>query len=135
MTAHLIVIASSIAAGVGGRTNHELDGLVGGVIASIVPWVLYAIAFDFIGTKIFMTLETWSTIGELPRVVGFAQVPVFLLILSGIYVPNGMVSVVVVFPILAITVIALREVLDFQPGAPPARRALPGSSPSFRMYC
>jgi hypothetical protein len=115
-TALIIVVATSIAAGIGGLTDHGLRGLIGGVIAAIVSWVLYAIAAYFIGTRIFKTSETRSTIGELLRTLGFAQVPAFLLILSGIFVLGGLVSIVVFFWILATTVIALRQALDFSTG-------------------
>jgi hypothetical protein len=112
-TALLIVVGTAIAAGIGDLTHHGLRGLISGVIAGLISWVLYALAAYFIGSTIFKTSQTATTLGELLRTLGFAQVPAFLLILSGIFLLGAIVSVVVFFWVLATTIVALRQALDF----------------------
>jgi len=112
-TALIIVVASAIFAGIGSLTDNGLGGLIGGVAAAIVSWVLYAIAAYLIGTKVFKTSATESTLGECLRTLGFAQVPAFFLILSGIPLLGALIGIIVFIWILATTVVALRQALDF----------------------
>lgn len=112
-TALFIVIGTAIFAGIGGLTSDGLGGLIGGVIAAIVSWVLYAIAAYLIGTKIFKTSATESTLGECLRTLGFAQTPSFFRILSGIPILGWIITIIVDIWVLVATVIALRQALDF----------------------
>jgi len=116
VTAFLIVVLAAIATGIGGLTDNGLNGLIGGIIAALISWVLYAVASYYIGTLIFKTSETRATLGELLRTLGFAQVPSFFLILSGIVILGWIVSIIVFFWILATTIVALRQALDFTTG-------------------
>jgi hypothetical protein len=112
-TALFIVIGTAIFAGIGGLTSDGLGGLIGGVIAAIISWVLYAIAAYVVGTKIFETRATQSTLGECLRTLGFAQTPSFFRILSGIPILGWIVTVIVDIWVFIATVIALRQALDF----------------------
>lgn len=115
-SALLIVVFSAVAAGIGAVTSNGVRGLIVSVIADLIAWVLYASVAYFIGTAIFKTSETRTTLGELLRTLGYAQTPALLLVLSGITVVGGFVSIVVFFWILATTVVALRQALDFTTG-------------------
>lgn len=115
-TALFIVIGTAIFAGIGGLTSNGLGGLIGGVIAAIVSWVLYAIAAYIIGTRIFKTSATQSTLGECLRTLGFAQTPSFFRILSGIPILGWIITVIVDIWVLIATIIALRQALDFTTG-------------------
>lgn len=128
-TALLIVIAAAIASGIGALTVDGFSGLFAGIVASLISWVLYAAVAYFIGTRIFRTPETRATLGELLRTLGFAQVPTFFLILSGIPLLGFLVSFVVFFWMLATTVVALRQALDFTTG-----RAIGTAIVSFLLY-
>ncbi len=112
-TALFIVIGTAIFAGIGGLTSDGLGGLIGGVIAAIISWVLYAIAAYVVGTKIFETRATQSTLGECLRTLGFAQTPSFFRILSGIPILGWIIAIVVDIWVFIATVIALRQALDF----------------------
>ncbi|HEX7102549.1 MAG TPA: YIP1 family protein [Nitrolancea sp.] len=115
-TALFIVIGTAIFTGIGGLTSDGLRGLFAGVIAAIVSWILYAIAAYLIGTKIFKTSATQSTLGECLRTLGFAQTPSFFRILSGIPILGALISIIVDIWVLVTTVIALRQALDFSTG-------------------
>jgi len=115
-TALFIVIGTAIFAGLGGLTTDGLGGLIGGVIAATVSWVLYAIAAYLIGTRVFATSATQSTLGECLRTLGFAQTLSFFRILSGIPILGWIITVIVDIWVLVATVIALRQALDFSTG-------------------
>jgi hypothetical protein len=112
-TALFIVIGTAIFAGIGGLTSDGLGGLIGGVIAAIISWVLYAIAAYLIGTKVFKTRSTESTLGECLRTLGFAQTPSFFRILSGIPILGWIITIIVDIWVFVATIIALRQALDF----------------------
>ena len=128
-TALLIVVATSIAAGIGALTDSGLSGLFAGIIVALISWVVYAAVAYIIGTRIFATPETRATLGELLRTLGFAQVPRFFLVLSGIPVLGLLVGVVVFFWVLATTIVALRQALDFTTG-----RAIGTAVVSWLLY-
>lgn len=115
-TALLIVVFSALAAGIGAFTSTGIRALVVSIVADLASFVLYATVAYFVGTTVFKTSATRATVGELLRTLGFAQTPALLLIFSGIYLLGSLVSFVVFFWILATTVIALRQALDFTTG-------------------
>ena len=111
-----IVIFASLAAGFGALTSHGIRALVVSVIADLISWALYATVAYLIGTTIFKTRETRATVGELLRTLGYAQTPALLLVLSGIIFLGGIIAIIVFFWILATTIVALRQALDFSTG-------------------
>ncbi len=115
-SALLIVLLSAIAAGIGAFSSNGMRGLVVTVVADLISWVLYAAFAYFIGTVIFKTSETRTTLGEILRTLGYAQTPALLLVLGGILLFGGFINIVVFFWILVTTVIALRQALDFSTG-------------------
>ncbi len=129
VTALLIVVAAAVATGIGAFTATGISGLYRSIIADLVSWVLYATFAYFIGTRFFKTDETRATVGELLRTLGFAQVPSFFLILSGILFVGGFISIIVFFWILATTVVALRQALELTTG-----RAIGTAIVSWLLY-
>lgn len=115
-SALLIVVFAALASGIGALTSNGLRSLAVTVAADLISWVLYATVAYFIGTVIFKTDETRATLGELLRTLGYAQTPALLLVFSGIFILGSFVSIVVFFWILATTVVALRQALDFTTG-------------------
>ncbi len=129
LTAFLIVLAAAVATGIGAFTADGISGLYRSIIADLISWVLYATFAYFIGTRIFRTSETRATVGELLRTLGFAQVPSFFLIFSGILFLGGIISIIVFFWILATTVVALRQALELTTG-----RAIATAVVSWLLY-
>lgn len=80
--------------------------VVVGVVLAIIGWIVWAITTAVIGTKIF---KGTSDIGEMLRVLGFAQAPRVI----GVVPFLGPVAAVWV---LVASVIAIREGLDFSTG-------------------
>ena len=129
VSALLIVLCAAIASGIGAATSDGFSGLYRVIIADLISWVLYATFAYIIGARIFKTDQTRSTLGELLRTLGYAQVPAFLLVFSGIFIIGWVVSFVVFVWILATTVVAIRQALDFTTG-----RAIGTAVVSWLLY-
>ena len=71
--AALIVIASSVAAGLGAYRIGGALGLVVASFLSIAGWVLMSLLIYVIGTQLFPESQTRTTVGEVLRVLGFAS--------------------------------------------------------------
>ncbi len=77
-----------------------------GVLLAIIGWIVWAITTSVVGTKVF---KGTTNVGEMLRVLGFAQAPRVI----GVIPFLGPVAAVWV---LAASVVAIREGLDFSTG-------------------
>lgn len=107
-----VVLLSSLAAGLGGLSAGE-RGVIGGLIAGLVGWVVWAFLTWFIGTKLLPEPETRSDMGELLRTLGFASAPGILRALGWIPVVGGFITMAALVWMLVATVIAVRQALDY----------------------
>lgn len=114
--AALVVIVTSLAAGIGSIVDLGIGGLVFITIAGVIGWALYAYITYFVGTRLLAGPETSADWGELARALGFANSPRILLILGVVPVLAGIVGLVVLVWVLIATVIAIRAALDFSTG-------------------
>ena len=113
--AFLVVLASSLASGIGAR------GLGSGSLTSVVflsgialiSWAAWALVTFEIGARIMPTPETRVDVGELLRTIGFAATPGMLQIFG--VVPGAAVPAFVITWIwmLVAMVVAVRQALDF----------------------
>jgi hypothetical protein len=111
----LVVVLSSLAAGIGAR------GLGSGSLASMVfisgialiSWAAWALVIFEVGSRIMPTPDTRVDIGELLRTIGFAATPGMLQIFG--VVPGAAVPAFVITWIwmLVAMVVAVRQALDF----------------------
>ncbi len=105
----LSVIASGISsAGFGSR------GLVGGLIAAGVGWVVWAGIIFVVGTKLLPEPSTKADFGQLLRTIDFAASPGILNILGIIPLFGWLVRFVVWIWQLVATVVAVRQALDYR---------------------
>ena len=72
--AALVVILSSLAAGVGALSLGASNFLIAPVL-SLVSWYIWAYLIYFIGAKLFPEPTTKSDHGELLRTIGFSSAP------------------------------------------------------------
>lgn len=104
----MAAIAAAIGAiGTGGR------GIIGGLIAALIGWLVWAGVTYLIGDKLLGGTATW---GELLRTLGFAHAPGLLMILAIIPGLGWLVAAVVGIWMLVAGVIAIRQALDFSTG-------------------
>ncbi|MEM7584141.1 MAG: YIP1 family protein [Acidobacteriota bacterium] len=109
-----VVIISSLAAGIGSIRSGGVTGLVLTTVLALVGWFIWAGLSFIIGTKLLPEPQTRSDMGELLRTIGFASSPGVLRIFGFIPILGGLISFVASLWMLAATVIAVRQALDYQ---------------------
>jgi len=112
--AMLVVILSSIAAGIGSFEKGGMSGIFVIGIADIVGWFIWAYITYFVGTKILPEPQTGSTPGELLRTIGFSRSPGLIRVLGIIPGLVGIVFLVASLWMLVTMVIAVRQALDYR---------------------
>ncbi len=110
--AAIVVLGTSLAAGIGGVAEQGIIGLVALTVAGLVGWAAYAWFAYFIGTRLFRTEETSADWGEVARTLGFASSPRILLILGLVPGIIGVVSFVVGVWFILTTITALQAALE-----------------------
>lgn len=111
--AMVVVVLSSIAAGVGLIETGGFSGIFTGTIASLIGWYVWAYVTYFVGTKFLPEPQTKADLGELLRTIGFSSSPGLIRVLG--IIPG--LGVVVFFTasiwMLVAMVIAVRQALDY----------------------
>ena len=120
-----VVVIVAIAGGIGGAlwkllTLSPIDavtGLVGGILAALAGWLVWAFVTYFIGTRIFGGTASY---GEMLRTLGFAQSPnvlaVFMGLLGAIPLLGGLLRLALLVWVLLAGLIAIRQALDVGTG-------------------
>jgi len=112
--ATLIVVLSSIAAGVGSIFSYGFMVLIVGTISALIGWYIWAFLTYYIGTKFLPEEKTEADYGQLLRTLGFASSPGLIRVLG--IIPGLMVIINFIASIwmLVTMVIAVRQALDYQ---------------------
>lgn len=113
--AAIVVVLAAIATGIGALGDGG-SGLIGGIIGGIIGWLVFAAAAFFVGTKILAAATTEADLGQLIRVLGFAQVPQLILILGFIPVLGAIVGLIAFVWGILTTIAALRAALEMSTG-------------------
>jgi len=109
----LVVITASVAAGLGAGMHLGLGGLLREILGALAGWVMWAGVTYVIGTKVLPEPQTRTDMGELLRVIGFASAPNLFGFFAFIPFIGVAVSTVVAFWLLATTIVAVRQALDY----------------------
>jgi hypothetical protein len=112
--AMLVVVLSSVAAGIGTIGMLGIRGLVIGTIVAIVGWFLWAGLTFLIGTKLLPEPQTQADFGQLLRSIGFSASPGVLRILGIIPILGWLISLAASIWMLVAMVIAVRQALDYK---------------------
>jgi len=110
----LIILFSSLAAGLGTYKIGGAWGLIVATMLSFAGWVLMAFLIYIIGTKLFPESQTRTTVSELLRVLGFASAPGIFRIFALVPYLSAIVLLVVWVWMLVAMIIAVRQALDFK---------------------
>ena len=111
--AMLVVVLSSVAAGIGNIQHVGFNGLLITTIVALAGWYIWAYLTYFIGTKLLPEPQTESNPGELLRTIGFSSAPGLIRIL-GIIPGLGKIALfVAAIWMLVAMVIAVRQALDY----------------------
>jgi hypothetical protein len=108
-----VVVLASLAAGIGNLPRGGMVGLLGGTLAALLSWYIWAYLTYYIGTKFLPEPQTRSTPGELLRTLGFASSPGLLRLLGIIPGLTGIVFIAAAVWMLIAMVIAVRQALDY----------------------
>ena len=110
--AAIIVVGTSLAAGIGGISTGGPLGLVAFAIAGLASWAVWAWIAYFVGTRVFATAETSADWGELARTLGFASSPRILYLLGLVPGIFEVVSFFVGIWVILTTITALKAALE-----------------------
>ena len=112
--ATLVVVLSSVAAGIGSITQTGIGGLIFGTISALVSWYVWAFLTYFIGTKILPEPQTEADQGQLLRTLGFASSPGVIRIFGIIPGLLAILNFIAAIWMLITMVIAVRQALDYK---------------------
>ena len=110
----LVVILSSIAAGIGMISQGGMLGVLTGTVTALIAWLIWSYLTYIIGTKILPTPDTKADYGELLRTIGFASSPGIIRILGIIPGLATIVFIVAGIWMLVAMIIAVRQALDYK---------------------
>ena len=108
-----VVVAASLAAGLGASLRFGPTGLLRETIGALVGWVMWAGVTWVIGSKLLPEPQTRTDMGELLRVIGYAYAPQLFAFFVFIPILGGAISTVVACWLLAATILAVRQALDY----------------------
>jgi len=111
--AMLVVVLSSVAAGIGSVGGAGLKGLLLGALTALAAWYIWAFLTYFIGTRLLPESQTEADVGQLLRTIGFSSSPGLLRILGILPGLTGIVFLGCAVWMLVAMVIAVRQALDY----------------------
>jgi hypothetical protein len=109
----LVVIAASVAAGLGAGVRLGVTGLLRETVGALAGWVMWAAVTWVIGSKLLPEPQTRTDMGELLRVIGYAYAPNLFGFFAFIPALGVVVSTIVACWLLATTIVAVRQALDY----------------------
>jgi Yip1 domain len=113
LQALVVVVGASMAAGLGAGFRLGVVGLLRETFGALIGWVMWAAVTWVIGAKLLPEPQTRTDMGELLRVIGYAYAPNLFGFLAFIPALGVVVSTVVSFWLLATTILAVRQALDY----------------------
>jgi hypothetical protein len=102
-----------VAAGLGAGVRLGFVGLLRETLGGLIGWVMWAAVTWFIGAKLLPEPQTRTNMGELLRVIGYAYAPNLFAFFAFLPLLEAVVGTVVAFWLLAATIVAVRQALDY----------------------
>ena len=112
--AMVVVVLSSMAAGIGGFAHGGLGEMLFGIVVALFGWYIWAYLTYLIGTKVLPEPQTKADHGELLRTIGFSSSPGLIRIFGIIPGFTGIVFLVASIWMLISMVVAVRQALDYE---------------------
>ena len=110
--AAIVVVLAAVAAAIGNAFRGGL-GIFGGLVASLIGWLIWSGITYMVGTRVFNGTATW---GELLRTLGFAQAPGVLMVLAIVPVLGQLARFGIWLWMLGTGIVAIRQALDVDTG-------------------
>jgi hypothetical protein len=112
--AMLVVILSSLAAGVGTSSQTGAAGILGSVFVALAAWFLWAVLTYLIGTRLLPEPQTRADAGELLRTIGFSSSPGMIRVIGIVPALAGISFAIAGVWMLGTMVGAVRQALDYK---------------------
>jgi hypothetical protein len=123
----LVVVMASLSAGIGHGIGGLIKGgsggiglfftnLITGALGSLIAWFIFSLLCFWLGTTLFKGPNTKSTLGELLRVLGFADSPALLNIFAFIPFIGPIIPFVTMIWTIIAAVVGVRQACDFTTG-------------------
>ena len=112
--AMVVVIVSSLAAGVGAYSMIGISGALVATLAALLGWFVWAFLTYVIGVKMLPEPQTEADMGQLLRTIGFSSSPGVLRVLGIIPILGSFIQLVCAIWMLVAMVIAVRQALDYK---------------------
>jgi len=123
-----VVVLASLAFGVGHAGQG--GGLLTGMVASLLGWVVWATITWLVGTRLLPTASTHADLGQLLRTIGFSAAPGVLAIFALVPLVGWLVALAAALWQLVAMVVAVRQALDY----PTTARAVAVCAVGFLGY-
>ena len=111
--AMLVVVLSSIAAGIGSIAEGGARGILFGTASALIGWFFWSFLTYYIGTKLLPEPQTEADFGQLLRTIGFSSAPGVLRVFGIIPVLGIITFIITGIWMLIAMVIAVRQALDY----------------------
>jgi len=111
--AMVVVLLSSLAAGLAMLGQLGFIGLVINALATLAAWYIWAFVTYFVGTRVLPEPQTSADHGELLRVLGFAATPGLIRVFGIVPALAELSFFVANVWMLATMVVAVRQALDY----------------------
>ena len=112
--AMLVIVFSSLAAGIGAISILGIGGLLTGTISALAGWYVWAYLTYLIGTRLLPERDTEANPGQLLRTLGFASAPGLIRVLGIIPFLRPVVFFGGSLWMLVAMIIAVRQALDYR---------------------
>lgn len=117
----VVVVLAAIAGAIGNVTlagertgdDNIWRAIIFGAIAAVAGWIVFSIIAYFVGTSLFGTSQTSATIGQVMRVVGFAQTPKLIGVLGFIPLIGWIASMIAWIWFIVVAIVAIRNAFEF----------------------
>jgi len=111
--AALVVVLSAVAVGIGTFGQVGFGGLIFGTLAALLGWGVWAGIVYLVGAKLLAEPETEADMGQVLRVVGFAQSPGVIRVFGFLPVVGPLLHLAAAIWMLVAMVVAVRQALDY----------------------
>lgn len=108
-----VVLLAGMASGISGMGRAGMGGLLSGTLWGILAWLAGSLVMFYVGTRWFADEQTKADYGEMLRTLGFAASPGVLRILGIIPSLRWIVFWGTSVWMIATTVVAVRQALDY----------------------
>jgi hypothetical protein len=109
----VVVLLSSLAAGIGAAPHVGPGGLVTGGVVALLAWYIWTLLTYIIGAKLFPMSQTSARHREIWRAFGFASAPGVLRVFGAVPGLTGIAFLVAVVWMLLAAVIGVRQALNY----------------------